>query len=416
MSPDPSSDIADAASPRPSYVLVVPWELHHTGGVNEVVKSLYREMLAAKELQPLVMIHTWSALRPIEEVVDGRRTVRLRLWSPWPESRPIIGLVKWILASPAFLIDLLRFCRRHRVVAFNFHYPDLGAFSIALLRFLGLYRGAFILSFHGTDLRTVRGAGRIERALWRYMLHCATAIAACSRAFAEEVRDFAGTMANRVQTICNGLDVDHLMNTADHTIGLPADLRDRRFVLSVATFDHKKGLDVLLRAFVRVQRGDPGLALVLVGSAGPAEPDLRALAAELGIARDVFFFRNVPHPQVGAFLDHATAFCLPSRHESFGIAILEAGAHRLPVVASRVGGIPEIIADGESGLLVEPEDAEALAAALGRVLRDSTLAGALGKRLYARVRSDFSWRRAYKQYRALLPQREGQSATTAFRE
>jgi hypothetical protein len=71
----------NAVSLKPSYVIVVPWNLE-IGGVHEVVINLYREMLSAGEMQPLVMIGEWSALRPIEKVVDGRHTVYLRLWCP----------------------------------------------------------------------------------------------------------------------------------------------------------------------------------------------------------------------------------------------------------------------------------------------------------------------------------------------
>ena len=101
------------------------------------------------------------------------------------------------------------------------------------------------------------------------------------------------------------------------------------------------------------------------------------------------------------FLERAKAFCLPSRAEPFGIALLEAGAYRLPVVASRVGGIPEIVIHGESGLLVQPDDVDGLAAALDRVMADPDAARGLGERLHRRVANDFPWKRAYEQYRTL---------------
>jgi glycosyltransferase involved in cell wall biosynthesis len=143
--------------------------------------------------------------------------------------------------------------------------------------------------------------------------------------------------------------------------------------------------------------------LVLIGRAGGAERDLQNLAGQLGIAADVLFVENVPHPQVGVYLEHAKVFCLPSRAEPFGIAILEAGAYRRPVVASRVGGIPEIIVDDETGLLTEPGDPEGLAASLGRILSDPDLARSLGERLYGNVVENFSWKRAYREYRELIP-------------
>jgi glycosyltransferase involved in cell wall biosynthesis len=403
MVPDRSPDMDNANSLRPSYVIVVPWELNYVGGVNEVVINLYRETLSAGEMQPLIMVVEWSAFRPIESLSDGRRTVYLRLWSPWSDCSSIIWLLKWILVSPVLLTDLVRFCRRHHVVAFNFQYPSLSAFPIALLRFFRLYRGALILSFHGLDLQAARKTGRIERALWRFVLHCATAVVACSRALAAEVRGFAGKMPDLVHAIHNGMDIDYLMSSVDRQAVLPPALGDREFILSVATFEHKKGLDVLLRAFAARRCTNPGLALVLVGRSSHAESELRALARDLNVEDDVFFCANIPHSQVSLFLERAKVFCLPSRSEPFGIAILEAGAYRLPVVASRVGGIPEFVTNGETGLLVEPEDAEGLVCALHRILSDTQLARDLGERLYRRVATDLSWRRAYKQYRALLP-------------
>ena len=393
----------ESTSPLPTYVFILPWDLHHLGGVNQVVINLYDEVLAAGEMNPLIMVNRWSAFRPVEAVVDGRPTVYLRLSSPWNDRRPVLGLVKWIVVYPVWIFDTLRFCRTYGVTTFNFHFPGLDVFPIALLRFLRLYRGALILSFHGSDLRNARGKGRIENALWRFVLRSATAIVACSQALATSVREFAGEAGRRVHAIPNGLDIDPFLNKVDRESRLPTVLLNREFILSVATWEWQKGLDVLVRAFAEVKRTNADIALVLVGRAGDAEFPLRTLAEELGVGSDVFFFEGVPHAQVGLYLQQAKAFCLASRAEAFGIAILEAGAYSLPVVASDVGGIPEIIIDEETGLLTPPEDVSALAAALDRVLRDTELAGNLGTRLHQRVVDDFSWTRAYKEYRKLIP-------------
>jgi glycosyltransferase involved in cell wall biosynthesis len=238
--------------------------------------------------------------------------------------------------------------------------------------------------------------------MWRLALHAATAVVACSKAFAADVGTFVGKVPPLVHSVQNGLDVEYFLANVDRASGLPPALINREFILSIATWEWKKGLDTLVRAFADVRRTNPGIVLVLIGRAGGAEGALRTLAEELGIASNVLFLENLPHPQMGKYLEQAKAFCLPSRAEPFGIAILEAGAYRLPVVASRVGGIPEIIIDGETGLLVEPDDAGALAAALQRVLSDAELARKLGERLYGHVVDDFSWKRAYQQYRKLI--------------
>jgi glycosyltransferase involved in cell wall biosynthesis len=393
----------ESTSARPTYVFVLPWDLHHLGGVNQVVLNLYDQVLSAGEMQPLIMVNQWSALRPNETVIDGRPTVYLRLSSPWTDRRPILGLVKWVIASPVWIFDMLRFVRHHRVSTFNFHFPGLGVFPIALLRFLRLYRGALILSFHGSDLRNAVGKSRVENALWRFVLRSATAIVTPSQALAEAVRKFAGEAGLRLHVIPNGLDVTSFLSNVDRESGLPATLQNREFILSVATWEAQKGLDILVRAFADLRRTNADIALVFVGRAGDAESQLRSLAEELGVANDVFFVEGVPHARIGLYLERAKAFCLPSRAESFGIVILEAGAYRLPVVASLVGGIPEIIVHEDTGLLTPPEDVAALAAALGRVLNDAELAGRLGGRLYHRVLGEFSWTRSYQEYRKLVP-------------
>jgi glycosyltransferase involved in cell wall biosynthesis len=384
--------------------LVVPWELHHIGGVNEVVINLHREMLLAGELQPLLVVDKWEAIRPVETVVDGRRTVHLRLWAPWTERGSMLWLLKWLLASPLLVYNWLRLVRRYRIRAINAHFPGLEIFPVALLRLLRLYRGAFILSFHGYDLREARKAGRIGRAFWDMVLRSTTAVVACSRALADEVEDFARGSVHKVHAIRNGLDVERFLRGVNRAAKLPGGLREGGYILSVAAWSSGKGIDNLLRAFAEVRRAIPRVLLVLVGTDEGAGSGLRALAAELKVENDVWFRESVPHAEIGLYLERAKVFCLPSRTEAFGIVILEAGAHSIPVVASRVGGIPEVVIDGESGILVEPDDVPALAAALGRVLSDAKLAGNLGARLHERIVERFSWKHAYRQYRHLYLQ------------
>jgi glycosyltransferase involved in cell wall biosynthesis len=165
-------------------------------------------------------------------------------------------------------------------------------------------------------------------------------------------------------------------------LGLPA---AARLVGSVARLDPVKGLDRLLAAGAAVAAARPDVHLVLAGD-GPDGARLRALASGPALAGRVHFLglrRDVP--RVLAALD---VFALPSLAEGYGLAALEALAAGAAVVASRAGGVPEVVADGRTGLLVEPGDAAGLAAALGRLLDDAALRARLGAAGRAEVRAE----------------------------
>lgn len=148
-------------------------------------------------------------------------------------------------------------------------------------------------------------------------------------------------------------------------------------LLYVAAFhDAIKNLSGVLRVVAGLRAAWPGLRLRIAGY-GPDESRLRAYAAELGLVADgtvadgtVEFLGKLPHPAVAAELRQATALVSFSRAETFGVVLLEARACGRPVVATRVGGVPELFEPaGAFGLLVEPDDEAALAAALTAVLR-----------------------------------------------
>jgi glycosyltransferase involved in cell wall biosynthesis len=175
---------------------------------------------------------------------------------------------------------------------------------------------------------------------------------------------------------------------------------------SVGNFTAKKDQATLLRAVAEVPAADLGgggdAVLVLVGL-GPLEGELRALARDLGIAERVVFAGS--RDDVFALLPALDVFALSSRFEGLPIALLEAMASGVAPVATRVGGIPEVINDGRDGVLVDPGDPTGLAAALTRVLGDDDERARIGACARARA-GDFDLvhavRRAEEIYRQAL--------------
>lgn len=167
-------------------------------------------------------------------------------------------------------------------------------------------------------------------------------------------------------------------------------------VLLFGSLARYKGADLLIEAFAEVHRRHPDARLVLAGPpvAGLDPGDLEREAEGRGLAEAVHVeARYVPAGEVAAWMELAAVAVFPYREISQSGALALALTFGLPVVATRVGAMGEMVHDGETGLLVEPEDAEALTAAVLELLEDPESAARLGREAAARVREEMSWRR-----------------------
>ncbi len=169
-------------------------------------------------------------------------------------------------------------------------------------------------------------------------------------------------------------------------------------LLTAATLVPRKGVDVLLRALALL---DDRFQLAVAGD-GPEQASLAAEAARLGVAPRVRWLGRVD--AIGDVLGAADIAVLPSRAEGLGIAALEAMASGLPIVATRVGGLAEAVLDDQTGLLVPPDDAEALARALSRIGGDPAFAARLGAAGRTRIEAEFLPSRMVEGYDRLYRQ------------
>jgi glycosyltransferase involved in cell wall biosynthesis len=222
---------------------------------------------------------------------------------------------------------------------------------------------------HNDDPFRVGPFRYVERGLGRLSDRVVTITDSLRRFNVERV----GLPAAKVTTIPYGLDEVPASWGANPPDVVPA---DAQVLLAVARLVPQKGLDVAVQAFARVREHHPNAALVVLGEG----PERERLAAD-----GVHLLGRVP--DVSAWLRRAEVLVHPARWEGFGLALLEAMLAGLPVVATRVSSIPEIVVDGETGLLVPPDDADALADALLQVLDDPDGYGAAG---LARARAEFS--------------------------
>jgi alpha-maltose-1-phosphate synthase len=228
----------------------------------------------------------------------------------------------------------------------------------------------------------------------RVAIESAAAVVAVSDAMrADLLATYPDVPAERVRVIRNGIDPSEYAPDPGTDVLERYGVDPRRpAVVFVGRITRQKGLPVLLRAAARL---DPATQLVLCAG----QPDTDGLAAEvtglvtgLQAARSgVIWLARLPNRAVIQLLTHATVFACPSLYEPLGIVNLEAMACGTAVVASRVGGIPEVVVDGDTGLLVPPGDPAALADALNVLVHDPDLAVAMGSRGRKRALADFGW-------------------------
>jgi glycosyltransferase involved in cell wall biosynthesis len=163
----------------------------------------------------------------------------------------------------------------------------------------------------------------------------------------------------------------------------------------------KGGQDVLIRAVGRVRETCPQVRLVMVGD-GPLRPGLEQLTAQLGLTGTVIF--TGLRSDVPRLLGALDVFVLPSEREALPVAVLEAMAAGLPLVATRVGGIPEVVEDGATGFLVPPGDVAAMHCVLERLTGDPALAARLGAAGQAHVQAHFTVQQMVRQVERLYDQ------------
>jgi glycosyltransferase involved in cell wall biosynthesis len=226
----------------------------------------------------------------------------------------------------------------------------------------------------------------LRRSRYALLLHLADSVIGVSRQVNEDlIRD--GVPKARTRVIYNGIDFARL--TAQPGTDLRARLGiapDAVAIGAVGSLIRRKGHDVLLRAMAQLA-GTPAPHL-LVASDGPEREALMRLSHELGISNRTHFLGY--HDPITDLYATCDIMALASRADAFGLVLAEAGFSHLPVVATSVGGIPEVVLDGETGLLVPPDNPDALAHALSRLVDDPALRQRMGEAGRIRAEQVFS--------------------------
>lgn len=279
--------------------------------------------------------------------------------------------------------------------------PEIVQLATAYDGYLGLwlrrwFKLPFVVYAHGNEiLDLMQGCSETPRLALRE----ADGVLAVSRFTAGLVLQ-AGVHPDRIHVVYTGCDVDRFRPASPNM-----ELRRRLLgtthtgpvLLTVGTLTPRKGHDMVIRALPRLLEKVADAVYLVIGD-GPSRAYLEAVAVSTGVRDHVIFAGQVPDSELPDVYALSDVFVMPSRDqpdtcdvEGFGLVFLEANACGKPVVGGRSGGIPEAIADGVTGLLVNPRDPEDIASCLARILTAPDLARELGEQGRLRVTRDFTW-------------------------
>ena len=247
----------------------------------------------------------------------------------------------------------------------------------------GNCRPRTVTTLHGTDITLVGSDPSYARVV-AFSIEQSHGVTAVSESLKRETIDTLG-IAHDIRVIPNFLDCSGYRRAPQPALRTRLAPNGESIVMHVSNFRPVKRVDAVLDVFMRLRRDLPA-KLVLIGD-GPQRQPLERRVLDERLSGDVTFVRE--QQDLVPWLSVADLFLLPSSQESFGMAALEAMACEVPVVASRIGGLPEVIADGETGFLCALDDIDHMVARSEAVLRDAALRKRIGQAAADHVRTKF---------------------------
>lgn len=375
-----------------------------SSGVSVAVRNLARAFVQ-KGHAVVIITPRLNESQPSYEILDGIEIHRMRFVLPWRLlwQNPDEGFFRFLLHGPVVVRRLVHLIRQKRIEVINVHHfgPQL-----PYLLFAQLFTEAqAVLTLHGTELfRLHPSSDRMRRSLGMYSLRRAKSIVAFSSHTADEIARVCPEASGKTVKISNGVAVDEFCGADRHSFRPP-------YVLSLSRLNPLKGHDLLLAAFRKVAQLENDVHLVIAAD-GPQRIRLQALAMSLGLKGRVTFLGQVGRDRVRELLAGCEFLVNCSWIEGIPNAVLEAMASGKAVVGMRVGGVPEVVSDLETGRLVRSGDPDHLAETILSLLQDRDSCRAMGQRGRAFVEANHDLAQSVDRYlevfgRALLPADDG---------
>jgi glycosyltransferase involved in cell wall biosynthesis len=350
------------------------------GGLQEVVYQLAKELINNGH-DVVILTSRYPRYLRRNEIIEGVTVERMLFAGFYLSSFNPYVFMKYVAG---LLIGFINLCRliilfkRIRPDIVNIHF--LGSQAPYALLASKLLKIRCVVSLHGDDVEGLPHRSMIDRWLFKKILHSADYVTACSGFLLNEAKRLIPEIASKSAAIWNGINPEEYRNIQQYS-------HPRPYIFAAGRFVHKKGFDVLLHGFRQFIAEGHNIDLILAGD-GPEREPLIKLAKESGLSvvikgtednltpdanrNTVLFWGRAERNQMKSLMKGCELFVIPSRKEAFGIVALEAFAAGKRVVASKTGGLTEIVLEGESGYFVEAENAEDLARGIKMALSENS--------------------------------------------
>ena len=261
----------------------------------------------------------------------------------------------------------------------------------ALGRLVGYH--PYVLSVWGNDVYEFPYRSPLHRSILRKNLCAADCLCSTSQAMADQAYEATNVPSSKFHITPFGVKMSKFTLSKKSVFSTQEEI----FIGTVKKLEKKYGIDLLLNSFARLlnslndnKKLRSRLRLLIVGG-GPDREKLESLSETLGIRDVTSFAGKISHEEVPTYLSKLDIFVALSRYESFGVAVIEASACGLPVVVSEVGGLPEVVKDRKTGLIVPDESPKAAAEAIKSLLVNPSLSRKMGRLGRKHVKNNYSW-------------------------
>ena len=371
------------------------------GGVQTVTHNLAQHLLSSGH-QVQVVTNRYPRSFATHETLDGVSIYRLLLLSPDTNSlhrrRPDLFLAS-LYFYPHSLWRLRKLMRSFHPDVVNVHFPDHQIRFVLALRRRFEFR--LVVSLHGHDVERVQDWNTSNHSATarrlQLILREADAVTACSQHLLNQAVQIEPSIANKGQVIHNGIDPKRFVDKTSH-------VHPRPYAFAFGRLTHKKGFDMLLEAFAQAKSAGQEIDLLIAGE-GEEHNALELHAQRLGLRSRVHFLGRATQAEVVRLLNGSLFVVVPSRCEPFGIVALEALAANKPVLATKVGGLAELLSEFSDGTVVTLVDPNVEKLATGLRQMFELPRNHSREERDCRISDKYSWEHVTQRYEKVLVER-----------